>query len=125
MKTHVIQAALLIGLFAYVTGAIDAKDATFRIKAGNSALPEGARIDVSVGGEGCDCAAGEASGRVDNRGYATVILRSSCASVDVAKCRAMARAEIVSGGVRTVYKGSARLTQITNGPYVSTVIVVP
>ncbi|MEW6207046.1 MAG: hypothetical protein AB1631_01670 [Acidobacteriota bacterium] len=100
-------------------------EATFRIKAGNSALPEGTVIEVSINGEGCRCSTGAATGKTDSRGYVTVIIKSDCQRVDAQKCKAVARAEVTAGGVKTVYRGSARLTQTTGGPYVSTVILVP
>jgi hypothetical protein len=119
MKTPMIQAALLIGFFVPV-----AEDATLRIKAGNSALPEGTVIEVSISGEGCLCST-NATGKADSRGYVTVIIKSACQQVDTAKCRAAARAEVTAGGVKTIYKGNARLTQTTGRTYLSTVIVVP
>lgn len=104
---------------------IEGGDTTIRIKAGNSALAEGATVQVSVGGDGCSCKTDAVSGKTDGRGYVTLVIRSACEAIDTNRCRAIATAEVISGTTRTVYTGSARLTQTAGGPYVSTVIVVP
>ncbi len=113
------------GILVQGVGMAEPRGATFRIKAGNSALPEGTTIEVSIGGSGCDCDVKSIRGKVDSRGYVTVILRSNCPTVDTATCKALAQAEVASGGGVTIYRGSSRLTETRSGPYVSTVIVVP
>ncbi|HLG18045.1 MAG TPA: hypothetical protein VJH03_26625 [Blastocatellia bacterium] len=110
---------IVVGLF------IEGGDATVRIKAGNSALPEGTTVQVSVDGDGCDCKTGSVSGRTDGRGYVTLVIRAACGAIDTTRCRAIARAEVGSGSSKTIYRGNAKLTQTAGGPYVSTVIVVP
>jgi hypothetical protein len=116
---------LFIGLLNPSLSLDDSSAATFRIKAGNSALPDGTVVELSIGGEGCHCEVKPVKGKIDSRGYVTVTLISSCETVDTTRCRALAMATLTDGKTTIVYKGNSKLTQTTSGTYISTIIVVP
>ncbi|MEW6129379.1 MAG: hypothetical protein AB1757_20230 [Acidobacteriota bacterium] len=115
----------LLGGLLFAATSLTAFEQSFRVRAGNSVFSERTTISIAIDGEDCACATAPTKAQADAQGYATVLIKADCVTVDTTKCRATAWAEAMAGGKLTRFTGSARLVATSSGIYISTVVLTP